>query len=169
LVKVAPLLPNNPLRQLQYAGVLMLLREWSDAVPLLKDVVKRLPRSSRALRLLARSHLAQQSWQEAFDCAIGSLKQNPGHARSYEILAHAMFGMGMRNQAWQAFESAIEAEPTWPRPRAALVMLARRMGKPQAQVDGYLASYQLVKQQAQEKRAALKDAACCLIDGNRKG
>jgi hypothetical protein len=78
-----------------------------------------------------------------------------------------MFGMGMRNQAWQAFESAIEAEPTWPRPRAALVMLARRMGRPQAQVDGCLASYQLVKQQTQEKRAALKEAACGFIHGNR--
>jgi hypothetical protein len=74
-----------------------------------------------------------------------------------------MFGMGMRNQAWQAFESAIEAEPTWPRPRAALVMLARRMGKPQALVDGYLASYQLVKQQTQEQRTALKEAARSLI------
>ena len=169
LVKVGPQLANNPSRQLQYASILVLMREWSDAVLLLKDVVKRLPHSSRALRLLARSHLAQQSWQEAFDCAIGSLKQNPGHARSYEILAHAMFGMGMRNQAWQAFESAIEAEPTWPRPRAALVMLSRRMGKPQALVDGYMASYQQVKQQTQEKRTTLKEAARSLIDGNSNG
>jgi hypothetical protein len=42
-------------------------------------------------------------------------------------------------------------------------MLARRMGKPKDQIEDYLASYQKVKQEAQEKRSALQDAARRLI------
>ena len=159
LAQAYPQITEDSPRQLQYARILIFLRDWPAALAKLEDIVKSTPPSARALRFLARCHLAQQTWQEAFDCAIESLKLDPAHHRTHEILAYALLGLGMRNQAWQAFESAIDAAPTWPRPRAALTMLARRMGKPKDQIDHYLASYQKVKQESQEKRDALQDAA----------
>lgn len=166
LAQAYPLIAEHSPRQLQYARILIFLRDWPAAIAKLEEIAKSTPPSARALRLLARCHLAQQTWQEAFDCAIESLKHDPTHPRTHEILAYSLLGLGMRNQAWQAFESAVDAAPTWPRPRAALAMLARRMGKPKDQIEDYLASYQKVKQEAQEKRSALQDAARRLIQNH---
>ena len=75
----------------------------------------------------------------------------------------------MSNQARQALECAIAEAPEWPRPRAALAMLARRMGKPQAQVDGLIASYQQAKEQDHKRRTALLEAARRLPGASRDG
>ena len=168
LAQAAPLLAAAPpQRRLQHANVLIFLREWPAATAMLTDIVAAMPGEASALRRLARCHLARRAWQEAFDCAIESLKQGSTNARTHEILAHALLGLGMRNQAWQAFECAIAAAPDWPRPRAALAMLARRMAKPQAQVNGLSTSYQQVKQQAHERRTALEEAARGLPGASR--
>jgi tetratricopeptide (TPR) repeat protein len=176
LAQAAPLLAassqsaatQQPWR-LQHANVLIFLREWPSATAMLTDIVEAMPGDAHALRRLARCHLALRGWQEAFDCSIESVRLDPGHARTHEILAHALLGLGMRNQAWQAFECAIAAAPEWPRPRAALAMLARRMGKPPAQVDGLSASYQQVKQQEHERRRDLQEAARRQLGEHRAG
>jgi tetratricopeptide (TPR) repeat protein len=168
LAQAAPqLAAAPPQRRLQHANVLIYLREWPAAAAMLTDIVKSLPDHARTMRMLARCHLALQAWQEAFDCAIESIKLDPASARTHEILAHALLGLGMRNQAWQALECAIAAAPDWPRPQAALAMLARRMAKPHALVDGLSANYQQIKQQSRERRTIQQETARRLLGTNR--
>ncbi|MEI7908200.1 MAG: tetratricopeptide repeat protein [Verrucomicrobiota bacterium] len=170
LAQAAPQLAAAPRQwRLQHANVLIFLREWPAATAMLTDIVAAMPGDARALRRLARCHLALRAWQEAFDCAIESVRLDPGHASTHEILAHALHGLGMSNQARQALECAIAEAPEWPRPRAALAMLARRMGKPQAQVDGLIASYQQAKEQDHKRRTALLEAARRLPGASRDG
>jgi Tfp pilus assembly protein PilF len=142
-----------------HANILILQREWKAASQLLETVVRETPQDAHAQLLLARCHLAASQWQAAFDHAILSINLDASRARIHEILGHALLGLGMRAQAWQAFERAILVEPRWPRPWAKIVMVARLMNKPAEEVERHTAAYQKVKEEERQHGQALAEAA----------
>ena len=159
LARALPYLAEVEQLQVPHANVLILQREWKAASQLLEIVVRETPQDAHAQLLLARCHLAVSQWQAAFDHAILSINLDSSQARIHEILGHALLGLGMRAQAWQAFEQATVVDPRWPRPWAKIAMLARLMNKPAEDVERHTAAYQRVKEEQRKHGQALAEAA----------
>ena len=164
LEQAAPELAKAPQLRRLHADILIYLREWKAATGLWSALVAETPQNAYAQMRLARCHLAQSNWHAAFDCSLASARLYAPNARNYEILGHALLGMGWQEQAWKAFESATAINPAWPRPWAKLVLLARKMDKPEAEIARLTAHYQLVKDADHKQQAARKATArACLI------
>jgi tetratricopeptide (TPR) repeat protein len=159
LARALPYLAGVERLRAPHANILILQREWAAATQLLEVVVRETPQDAHAQLLLARCHLAASQWQAAFDHAILSINLDASRARIHEILGHALLGLGMRAQAWQAFERATLVDPRWPRPWAKIVMVARLMNKPAEEVERHTAAYQKVKEEERQYGQALSEAA----------
>ena len=163
LARALPYLAKDERLRLPHANVLILQRDWNAASQLLQTIVRETPQDAHAQLLLARCHLAMNQWQAAFDHAIISIKLDSSQARIHEIIGHALLGLGLRDQAWKAFELATVVDPSWPRPWAKLAMLARLMNKPAEEVERHTAAYQKVKDEQRQRSQALAEAGRVII------
>jgi tetratricopeptide (TPR) repeat protein len=164
LQRAVPFLLESGHLRLHHANVLVLQREWTAAKELLEIITGDTPLHPHANLLLARCHLAASEWQAAFDHAIISVTHDASKARIHEILGHALYGLGMRDQAWQAFKRATVVDPGWSRPWAKLVMLARQMNKSPDEIARHKSAFLKVKEEEKQRRQALADTAratCC--------
>jgi tetratricopeptide (TPR) repeat protein len=145
LRQAEPELPFYPQNRALWANVLIFLRDWPGAEAVLTRLVAETPANGYLRYRLARCLLARGAWQAAFDQAMESLRLEPGRALAHELLGHALAGMGLLTQAQQAFELAVAADPRWPRPRAARVVIARRLKRPAEEIARLQEDYQRVR------------------------
>lgn len=140
------------------AMALMALRDWPAATAVLVGLSQTASDDPQVDGLLARCYLAQQQSQNAFDRAIRATQMSPQNHLAFELLGHALLGLGMQAQAWQAFEQATQVRPQWPRPWANLVQLARQIQKPAAEITKLTEHYYELKQAQQARRDAWRQA-----------
>ena len=158
LQQAAAILPGIPDRRVMQANALMALRDWPAATAVLVGFSQTAPDDPQVDGLLARCYLAQQQSQNAFDCAIRATQMSPQNHLAFELMGHALVGLGMQAQAWQAFERATQVRPPWPRPWANLIQLARQMQKPSAEIAQLTEHYHQLKQAQQARRDAWRQA-----------
>ena len=158
LQQAAAILPGKPDRRVMQAMALMALRDWPAATAVLVGFSQTAPDDPQVDGLLARCYLAQQQSQNAFDCAIRATQMSPQNHLAFELMGHALMGLGMQAQAWQAFERATQVRPQWPRPWANLSQLARQMQKPAAEIAKLTEHYHELKQAQQARRDAWRQA-----------
>jgi tetratricopeptide (TPR) repeat protein len=158
LKQAAPILPGIPDRRLMQANALMALRDWSAATAVLLVLSQAAPDDPQVDGLLARCYLAQQQSQNAFEHAIRAAQASPQNHLAFELMGHALLGLGLQAQAWQAFERATQVRPPWPRPWANLIQLARQMQKPAAEIAELTEHYHQLKQAQQARRDAWRQA-----------
>ena len=152
LQQAVPEMEGFPQHRLLQANVLIFLRDWPEAEEILEILAKESPEDAYILYRLCRCHVARSNWQDAFDHAIGSIRIEPSRALVHELLGYALHGMGMLEQAQTAFENAAMLSPQWGRPRAMLVVLARKMGRTQRVIDDLQAEYRKTKQESDKQK-----------------
>ena len=148
LKQAAPEMGGFPQHRLLQANVLILLRDWPEAEALLGVLAKESPWDAYVRYRLSRCHVARGIWQEAFDHAVESVRIDPSRAAVHELLGYALHGMGMLEQSRTAFENATVIAPHWPRPKAMLVVMARRMKRPQEEIESLSEAYRISKKAA---------------------
>jgi tetratricopeptide (TPR) repeat protein len=158
LQQAAAILPGKPDRRVMQAMALMALRDWPAATAVLVGFSQTAPDDPQVDGLLARCYLAQQQSQNTFDRAIRAAQMSPQNHLAFELMGHALLGLGMHAQAWQAFERATQVRPPWPRPWANLIQLARQMQKPAAEIAKLTEHYHELKQAQQARRDAWRQA-----------
>ncbi len=163
LKEAGPALKDFPQYHLQQANILIFLRDWTEAEVILERLAREAPNDGYVRYRLARCHLARRNWYAAFDQAMESLRLDFSQALSRELLGHALLGLGMLEQAGTAFQLAAEADPLWPRPRAMLVTLTRRINKSPEQLEIYRAAYQQAKLASEQRRESLAETGRALI------
>lgn len=141
LGQALPTLKPFPHRRLLMANVLIFLRDWHRAEEVLGELAAESPENAYVLYRLSRCYVARGDWQGAFDLAVKSLSIDPSSALVHEFLGHALMGMGMMEQARAAFGNATVLDPLWARPKAMLVAVARRLKRPQAEINSLRDSY----------------------------
>jgi tetratricopeptide (TPR) repeat protein len=159
LQRAAPALAHAPACRLLHAKVLIALSDWTEAVEVLATAAREMPHEALPHLLRARCYLALQKWQEAFDAGLQAGNLDAGNPLTHEFIGHALVALRMEGQAWKAFETAAALRPQWPRPWAKLAMLARRMGKPQQEIDRLTEQYWTLKRAANERRQARRESA----------
>ena len=152
LQQATPEMEGFPQHRLLQANVLIFLRDWPEAEALLEVLAKESPEDAYIRYRLCRCHVARSNWQEAFDHALESIRIEPSRALVHELLGYALQGMGMLEQSRTAFENAAKLSPQWARPRAMLVVLARKMGRTREELDALQADYSKTKLESDKRR-----------------
>lgn len=138
---------------LDYARVLVWLREWRGAQRVLQDLSEVEPDAPEPRVWLARTWLGLREWQASVDEAMASIRLDGGSARIFEILGHGLLQLGLETEAARAFALATETEPSWPRPWLKRIWLARRTGQPADVIAALERDYKRAKAAGENRRS----------------
>lgn len=143
----------------EFAKVWARIGAWEKAVVIFRGLVQERPDDASAHFFLARCEIARRNWQSALEHALRSSQLGPPSSRLLELMSHAFLGLGMRDQARQALDSACALSPDWPRPRAKRYLLARETNEPAATIQALRQDYQEVRKNAVERQRTRLAAA----------
>ena len=87
------------------------LRQWHDAVPLLREATVADPAQSDAWIYLGLCHQALEQWQAAIDSLSQALELEPGRAGLWLACGQCQLRLGLVQPALHAFDRAVEIDP----------------------------------------------------------